>query len=209
MLESVLEFFKNLPKELVVFLISILPLIELRGAIPVGALLFELPFYSNFILSVLGNLLPVPFILLFIPKILSFLARFKAFRPMVEWLRRKANKHSSRVLGKGRAEAAITASTPSFTDNPADNSAESVGQSENGSTPDSSPTMPKAVFIGLMLFVALPVPGTGAWTGALVAALFNIPKKLSLLAITLGVLVCGVIMCLASYGVLGFLSFLL
>ena len=66
-----------------------------------------------------------------------------------------------------------------------------------------------AVFCALLLFVAIPLPGTGAWTGSLVAALFNLPKRSSLLAISLGVLICGVIMCLASYGVLGFLKFLL
>ena len=69
--------------------------------------------------------------------------------------------------------------------------------------------MTAGAFAALMLFVALPLPGTGAWTGALVAALFDLPKRHSLLAIFSGVLICGVIMSLASYGVLGFLSFLL
>ncbi|MBP3583549.1 MAG: small multi-drug export protein, partial [Clostridia bacterium] len=95
MTEAILDFLKNLPEELIVFLISILPIIELRGAVPIGAI-FGLPFYTNYALSVLGNILPIPFILLFIPKILDFLARFKIFRPMVEWLRKKANKHSSK-----------------------------------------------------------------------------------------------------------------
>ena len=69
--------------------------------------------------------------------------------------------------------------------------------------------MTKGIFIALLLFVAIPLPGTGAWTGSLVASLFNLPKKWSLLAVFLGVLLSGVIMTLASYGVLGFLSFLL
>ena len=69
--------------------------------------------------------------------------------------------------------------------------------------------MTPAIFIALMLFVALPIPGTGAWTGSLVAALFDLQKKQSFLAVALGVLICGVIMCLASYGVVGFLKFLL
>ena len=67
----------------------------------------------------------------------------------------------------------------------------------------------RALFISLLLFVALPVPGTGAWSGSLVASLFGLPKKESFFAILFGVLICGVIMCLASYGVLGFLSFLI
>ena len=68
--------------------------------------------------------------------------------------------------------------------------------------------MTKGVFIALFIFVAIPLPGTGAWTGSLVASLFNLPKKWSFLAVLLGVLTSGVIMTLASYGVLGFLSFL-
>jgi uncharacterized membrane protein len=75
-----------------VLFISILPLVELRGAIPVGAAL-GLPFYVNFICAAIGNLLPIPFILLFIPKILDFMARFKFSRPIVEWLRKKALKN--------------------------------------------------------------------------------------------------------------------
>ena len=68
--------------------------------------------------------------------------------------------------------------------------------------------MTRGVFIALMLFVAIPAPGTGAWTGGLIASLFNLPRKASFFAILLGVLLSGVVMCLASYGVLGFLSFL-
>ena len=147
-----------------VFLISILPLIELRGAVPVGAAL-GLPFYLYAPAAVLGNLLPVPFILLFIPKILDWLGGFRLFAPVVAWVRRKADKNSARIL--------------------------------NGA------------FWGLMVFVLIPLPGTGAWTGALVAALFDLPKRRSMLAITLGVLGCCVIMTLASEGVVSFLKFLL
>ena len=82
MSEAILEFFSGLPRELYVFVISMLPIIELRGSIPVGAAL-GLPFYLNYLLSVVGNMLPVPFILLFIPKFLDFLERFKIFKPMV------------------------------------------------------------------------------------------------------------------------------
>ena len=179
MTDAILEFFSGLPSELYVFVISMLPIVELRGAVPIGAIL-ELPFYLNYPLSVAGNLLPVPFILLFISKLLDFLARFKTFAPMVRWLRGKAQKHSKKVLGDGEADGEPTAQK-----------------------------MSRGVFIGLLLFVAIPFPGTGAWTGSLVAALFSLPKRASFAAIALGVLLCGVIMCLASYGVLGFLSFLL
>lgn len=163
---------------LYVFLISILPLIELRGAVPVGAAM-GIPFYITFLAAVVGNVLPVPFILMFIPKILDFMARFKIFRPIVEWLRKKANKNRGKII------------------------------KDDEIIPGGEHRMSGAIFTALLLFVALPVPGTGAWTGSLVAALFDLPKKQSFLAVTLGVMLCGVIMCLASYGVVGFLSFLL
>lgn len=184
MAEQIASFFAGLPAELIVFLISILPIVELRGAIPVGALVFGLPFYTNYLLSIVGNLLPIPFILIFIPKILNFLERFKLFRPMVEWLKKKADKHSSRVLGEQGDNALDTACA-------------------------TKRKMSKSIFAALLLFVAIPLPGTGAWTGSLVASLFYLPKWQSMFAITLGVLLSGVIMSLASYGVLGFLSFLL
>ena len=148
---------------LYVFLIAMAPVIELRGAIPTGALL-GLPFWQNFLAAAIGNMLPVPFILLFIPKILDFLERFGPFKGIVGWVRRKADKHSEKIL--------------------------------------------RASFFGLLIFVMIPCPGTGAWTGSLVATLFNLPKRRSFVAVLLGVLGCGVIMTLASYGVVGFLSFL-
>ena len=186
--ERIGAFFASLPSEIYVFLISILPIIELRGSIPVGAAL-GMPFYSNYLLSVVGNLLPVPFILLFIPKVLDFLGRFKLFRPMVEWLHKKADKYSGRVLGENKEESHGTDSA------------------EVAKIPERA-VMSRAVFTALFLFVAIPLPGTGAWTGALVASLFSLPKKWSMLAITLGVLTSGVIVTLISYGVLGFLNFL-
>lgn len=167
---------------LYVFLISILPIIELRGAIPVGAAL-GVPFYWNYLAAVIGNMLPVPFILLFIPKVLDFLARFKIFRPVVEWVRKKAHKYSGKIVDHGKGD--------------------DVAEEELA--------VPKrrrfgGAFWGLLLFVMIPLPGTGAWTGSLIASLFDLPKKSSFLAVLLGVLGAGVIMCLASYGVVGFLK---
>ena len=194
MVDAILEFFAALPDWLYVFVISMLPVVELRLAVPIGAIGLELPFYTNFLLSVAGNLLPVPFILLFISKLLDFLSRFKLFAPMVRWLRGKADKHGRKVLAEDESL-----------------SSEDGGEekSEENEKPKKNARMSRGVFIALMLFVALPAPGTGAWTGSLVAALFSLPKKASFIAIALGVVICGVIMCLASYGVLGFLSFLL
>lgn len=172
-----------------IFLISLLPIVELRGAIPVGAAL-GIPFYWNYLAAVVGNMLPVPFILLFIPKILDFLARFKTFRPVVEWVRKKAQKHSGKIV---KNEAAT--------------SAEADG-TDGESAVETAPKKKRfdGVFWGLLVFVMIPLPGTGAWTGALIASLFDVPKRRSFPAILLGVLGAGVIMCLASYGVVGFLK---
>ena len=149
---------------------------ELRGAIPVGAAI-GLPFYVNYPVAVLGNLLPVPFILAFIPFVLDFMVKHGIFPKLVNWIRAKAEKNKDKII---------------------------KGDDEIGKARLSGP-----VFLALMLFVAIPLPGTGAWTGSLVASLFGLPKRSSFLAVTLGVLISGVIMCLASYGVLGFLNFLL
>ena len=147
-----------LKKYLWVFLISMVPIIELRGAIPVGALM-ELPFWLNYILCVVGNFLPVPFILLFIRKILNWMKTVKHLDKIALWLEEKAQKHSAKVM--------------------------------------------KGVALGLFLFVAIPLPGTGAWTGSLVAALFDMRMRYALPAIFLGVCVAGLIMTLGSYGIVG------
>lgn len=151
-------------KLLYVFGISILPVIELRGAIPAGAAM-GLPFWAVFLCAVIGNLLPVPFILIFIEKILRFMKEHNIFPKLVHWLEEKAQKGAAKV--------------------------------EN------------YALLGLSLLVAIPLPGTGAWTGALVAALFHMPKRRAMLSISLGVLLAGVVMTLASYGVVGFLKIFL
>jgi uncharacterized membrane protein len=175
---KVLKFFSELPRELYVFIISVLPIVELRGSIPVGAAV-GLPFYLNYILSVLGNMLPVPFILLFVPKVLNFLERFKLFKPMIDWLRKKAEKGKGSVMIDGEEPVKV------------------------------QEKMSKKLFLALMVFVAIPLPGTGAWTGALIASLFRFPKKESFLSVFIGVLLSGIIMTLASYGVVGFLKILI
>ncbi len=150
-------------KLLYVFLCSMLPIIELRGSIIMGAGL-GLTWWQNYLVSVCGNLLPIPFILLFIRYILGWMKNINGLSKIALWLEEKAHKHSKKVL--------------------------------------------RYATFGLFLFVAIPIPGTGAWTGALIAALFNMRMKYSLLSITLGVLVAGVIMVCASYGFVGFLNFL-
>ena len=179
MLGDRVDFFKAIP-EIWVLLISMIPFVELRGAIPVGCAL-GLPFYSNLPLAILGNMIPVPFILLLMPKILNLLGKYKLFKPFVEWLRKKAEKHKGKVIKDG----------------------------EEGQVEQNRGNISIGAFMALMLFVGIPLPGTGAWCGSLIAALFDLDKRWSALATFLGVVISGVIMTLASYGVLSFLSFLL
>ena len=136
-----------------VLLISMVPIIELRGAVPIG-IAWGLDTLPTYLICVIGNIIPVPFILLFIRAVLKFMLRVEKLAPIAEWVQRKADKHSS----------AIT----------------------------------KYATFGLYLFVAIPLPGTGAWTGALVAALLNMKTKYAFLSIALGVLTAGVIMTVGS-----------
>lgn len=144
------------------------PIIELRGAIPVGIAMGLNPVLT-FLLSILGNLLPVPFILLFIRMILDWMKDSRFFwgipAKVANWLFAKADKH------RGAIEKYAT--------------------------------------FGLFLFVAIPLPGTGAWTGALVAALFGMSFKKAILSITCGVLTAGIIMTLACTVLREVLTFLL
>ena len=154
----------KLNKIVYVFLCSMVPIIELRGAIPMGAA-FDIPFYINYIICVIGNMIPVPFILLFIRHILHWMKKTPKLDKIATWVENKAEKNKDKVL--------------------------------------------KYATFGLYVFVAVPLPGTGAWTGALVAAMLDMRMKKSIPAILFGVMTAGVIMTLASYGAIGFLKFLL
>ena len=146
--------------------ISMLPIIELRGAIPVACAM-KLPFWVSYVVCILGNLIPVPFILILVEKVIHFMqsSKVKLFKKVADFLVSKAEKNKDKVT--------------------------------------------KYATLGLMLFVAIPLPGTGAWTGALVAAVLDMKFKYAMLSIVLGVLIAGLIVGGISYGLLGFLSFLL
>ena len=151
------EFFgKTIPAELTVFAISLLPVLELRGGL-IAASLLGLPLWKAFIICYIANLLPIPFIILFIKKIFEFLRRFKGFDKFISKLEAKTEKNRDKVL--------------------------------------------KYKQWGLLVFVAIPLPGTGGWTGALFAALLDIDIKKSFPIIALGVLIAGVIMAVISYGI--------
>lgn len=152
----------NIKNYLWVFLISMVPIIELRGAIPVGAAHGN-EWLLNMLVSVAGNMLPVPFILLFIRHILAWMQKTR-LAAIANWIENKAHKNTGKVT--------------------------------------------KYAALGLYLFVAIPLPGTGAWTGALVASMLDMRMKFALPSIFAGVVTAGTIMSLASYGFVSFLSFL-
>jgi len=165
MIQAIKDFFiRVVGARGAVFFCSMLPIIELRGSVILGAAL-DLPWWQNYLISVVGNLLPIVFVLLFINWFLEVLKKVKGLRKISFWLEKKAEKNRPKIERYG--------------------------------------------FWGLTLFVMIPLPGTGAWTGALAAALMKMKFWKAFLAIVIGVLCAGAIMTLASYGVLGFLSFLL
>ena len=145
-----------------VFLISIVPIVELRGAIPIGWSLGN-HWLWNALLCIVGNMLPVPFILLFIRHIIEWMKKTRLHR-VAEWIEKKAAKNSGKVM--------------------------------------------KYATFGLFLFVAIPFPGTGAWTGALVAAMLDMRMKYAIPSIYGGIIAAAVIMTVAFYVPGSFLSFL-
>ena len=155
---------------LIVFLISMVPLIELRAAIPYGLALaeqFALSPLLIYVVAIIGSCLPVPFILFFIRKILAWMqaSRVAFFRKVATFVVEKGERGFARVQ--------------------------------------------KYATVGLFLFVAIPLPGTGAWTGSLIAALLDMKKRYAFLSIALGVITAGVIMSLITGGVLAGLGWLL
>ena len=186
-------------KYLFVFLLSMIPVLELRFSIPFAAA-NGLPFGWTYALAVIGNMLPVPLILLFIPALFAFMRRHHILVGLVDWLERKAQKGAKKI-GKRSENAAeeTTAVAPAE-----GNATETVA--DDAST-EGSKTVGTLAFLGLYLFVAIPLPGTGAWTGSLAAALFGMKKRRAFFAVFLGVLTAGVIMTLASYGIVSAFRF--
>ncbi len=153
-----IETLQGISGEWVSFIISMVPILELRGGL-LAASLLNVDILKAVPICIIGNILPIPFILWFITPIFTWLKKTKLFRPMVEKLEAKA-----------------------------------LGKSEK---------IEKGYFWGLALFVGIPLPGTGAWTGALIAALLNIKFKKAFPAILVGIAIATIIMSIVSYGLLG------
>lgn len=143
-------------KSLFTVFVAMLPIVELRGAIPVGVAI-GLDVRYTFLLALIGNLIPVPFIILFIRRILEWL------RTKSEWLDRVINKKVEKTM-------------------------------------KHSDLIYKSKLLGLMIFVAIPLPGTGAWTGALLAALLDLRLKNAFPAILCGVLIAGILISVLTHG---------
>ena len=147
-------------KELILFIISMVPILELRGGLlAAGPAFLNIPMWRAIPVGIIGNLLPIPFILLLITKIFDWMKGTKRLKPVVEKLEHKAMSQSANIE--------------------------------------------KYEFWGLVAFVGIPLPGTGAWTGALIAALLGIRFRKAFPAIVIGVCLAACIMTIISYGIVG------
>lgn len=160
MTETLVNFFINLfhglDKDLIIFILSMFPIIELRGGI-IAAAIFKIGLVRAYLICLIGNILPVPLILLLIEKIFDILKKWKTTSKMVTKLENKALSKKEQIDKYG--------------------------------------------YLGLLLFVGIPLPGTGAWTGSLLAVLLRLNKKKSFIFIALGVILAGIIMSILSYGI--------
>ncbi len=147
-------------KKAIIFLISMVPLLELRGGLLAASpALLDVPILEAIPICIIGNLIPIPFILLLITRILDWMKKVRIFRPVALWLERKAESKQPQIRKYG--------------------------------------------FWGLALFVGIPLPGTGAWTGSLAAALMHMPFRRAMCSILIGVFMATIIMSAISYGLLG------
>ncbi len=157
LVEGLIKLLGSLGKELIVFIISILPILELRGGL-IAASLLKVTFLKGYTLSIIGNILPIPLVLLFLNKIFNLLKKYKLTSKVVTKLEKK-------ILSKKKQ-------------------------------------IDKYGYLGLLLFVGIPLPGTGAWTGSALAVLLHLDKKKSFIYIILGVILASIIMSIFSYGIL-------
>lgn len=160
-MESLFTWLEAAGKETALFLVSMVPLIELRGAVPLG-IAAGMPWSEVLPICYLGNLVPIPFILLFAERLLDWLARLPLFKKPATWYTNKLNSKKSQVT--------------------------------------------KYAKWGLFLFVAVPLPGTGAWMGALISVLLGMDGRKTFPAIIAGVFTAGIIVSIVSFGLLGSLG---
>ena len=161
-MESLVEFFIDIfggvNKDIVIFIISLMPILELRGGL-LAASLLDIEFVRAATICVIGNVLPIPIVLLFLKFVLNLFEKWKVTKKIVNWLEKKVEEKREQIDKYG--------------------------------------------YLGLILFVGIPLPGTGAWTGALLAVMLGMNRKKAFICILIGVAIAAVIMSILSYGILG------
>lgn len=153
-----IRIFGGLNKEIAIFIISLFPILELRGGM-LAASFLHVEFFRALIICIIGNLVPIPFILMILEYVLYLFEKWNVTSKIVRWLEKKVELKRNQIDKYG--------------------------------------------YLGLILFVGIPLPGTGAWTGSLIAVMLGLDKKKSFICIILGVILASIIMSIVSYGILG------
>lgn len=153
-----IRIFGGLNKEIAIFIISLFPILELRGGM-LAASFLHVEFFRALIICIIGNLVPIPFILMLLEYFLYLFEKWNVTSKIVRWLEKKVELKRNQIDKYG--------------------------------------------YLGLILFVGIPLPGTGAWTGSLIAVMLGLDKKKSFICIILGVILASIIMSIVSYGILG------
>lgn len=185
---------------LMTFLVSAFPIIELKGAIPLGIGIatswgIQLNPWIYFIFAYIGSCIPVPFIILFLKPVLKYLGKKKLFRRMAEWLNKRFSKKKDKIDIKADQKA------KEYMDKL---DVDNITQEKKLILRQKKIEMAK--YIALFIFVAIPLPLTGVWTGSGIAAFLNLNTKKALLAVTLGNLIAGLLIMaisLAGYSIAG------
>lgn len=158
LVEFFIDLFGGISKDIIIFIISLMPILELRGGL-LAASLLKVEFTRAAIICVVGNVLPIPFVLLFLKFVLDILSKWNVTKKIVTWLEKKVEEKREQIDKYG--------------------------------------------YLGLIIFVGIPLPGTGAWTGSLLAVMLGLNRKKSFICILLGVILAAIIMSILSYGILG------
>ena len=162
MMEFLVDFFIDLfggiSKEVIIFIISLMPILELRGGL-LAATLLDVEFVRAAVICIIGNILPIPIVLLFLRFVLDLFEKWSVTKKIVTWLEKKVEEKREQIDKYG--------------------------------------------YLGLIIFVGIPLPGTGAWTGSLIAIMLGMNRKKSFVCILLGILLAAIIMSILSYGILG------
>lgn len=158
LVEFFIDLFGGINKEIIIFIISLMPILELRGGL-LAASLLHVEFVRAAVICVLGNVLPIPIVLLFLKYVLELFEKWSVTKKIVTWLEKKVEEKREQIDRYG--------------------------------------------YLGLIIFVGIPLPGTGAWTGSLLAVMLGLNRKKSFICILVGVILAAIIMSILSYGILG------